>query len=42
LILFSIGHTIGASRVLFTVREMKKTRFDPERMVHKRYGTQKI
>jgi siroheme decarboxylase len=42
LILCSIGHTIRGSRILFTVKEMKKTRFDPERMVHKSYGTQKI
>jgi DNA-binding Lrp family transcriptional regulator len=42
LILSSIGHTIEGSRILFTVKEMKKTRFDPERMVHKRYGTKKI
>jgi DNA-binding Lrp family transcriptional regulator len=42
LILRSIGHTIKGSRILFTVKEMKKTRFDPERMVHKRYGTKKI
>jgi DNA-binding Lrp family transcriptional regulator len=42
LILCSIGHTIEGSRILFTVKEMKKTRFDPERMVHKSYGTKKI
>jgi hypothetical protein len=42
LILRSIGNTIEGSRILFTVKEMKKTRFDPERMVHKNYGTQKI
>jgi DNA-binding Lrp family transcriptional regulator len=42
LILRSIGNTIEGSRILFTVREMKKTRFDPERMVYKSHGTQKI
>jgi siroheme decarboxylase len=42
LILCSIGNTIRGSRILFTVKEMKKTRFDPERMVHKSYGTTKI